>query len=331
MLPPFKNSIFEINNENDFNELAIRVFQYQYQHIEIYTRYVNQICKDIRNITHYSQIPFLPISFFRTHPILATNKPAEAVFESSGTTGSIKSHHYVSDLSIYKKSALLSFERCYGAVSDYIFLALLPSYLERNNSSLVWMARLFMQESKYSSDCGFYLNNYDELLEKLKKLSENNSPKIILLGVSYALLDLAEKMKSPLNNVIVMETGGMKGQRKEIIREELHEILCQKMGVNFIHSEYGMTELLSQAYSKGKGIYKAPPWMKVLIRELNDPFSYVASGRQGGINIIDLANINSCSFISTEDIGKTTSDGCFDVLGRFDYSDTRGCNLMIPD
>ncbi|MGZ4034414.1 MAG: acyl transferase, partial [Bacteroidia bacterium] len=251
----------------------------------------------------------------------------QEIFTSSGTTGMIQSKHYVTDPDIYEKSYLEAFRLFYGDIEKQCVLALLPSYLERNGSSLIYMADDLIRKSKHP-DSGFYLDNYDELIFKLKEL-ESKDQKIILLGVTYALLDLIEKEKFHLKNTIVMETGGMKGKRKEMVREELHGILCEGFGLKVIHSEYGMTELLSQAYSKGNGIFNCPPWMRIIIRDTNDPFSFLPHTKSGGINIIDLANINSCSFIATQDLGKTFPDNSFEVLGRFDNSDIRGCNLLI--
>ena len=329
MLKNFKKNIFDINNEKSFNDLSLEIFFYQYQNCSVYSSYVDLICKDVKQIKHYKKIPFLPIEFFKTKNIISGNAPAEAVFASSGTTGSIRSFHHVTDLTVYETSSVSSFERFYGKISDYTFLALLPSYLERQDSSLVWMTNLFINKSNYKDDCGFYLDNHSELLEKIKKIKRDASRKIVLLGVSFALLDIAEKIDFPLNDVIVMETGGMKGKRKELTREELHKILCNKFKVSVIHSEYGMTELLSQAYSQGNGIYKCPPWMKILIREINDPFSYVTENRSGGVNVIDLANVSSCSFIETQDVGEINNDGTFKIIGRFDNSNIRGCNLIV--
>jgi hypothetical protein len=320
--------IFNISNEEEFNTLALEIFRSQYNCNVVYKHYCDMVCKDIKQITTYRQIPFLPIEFFKTQKIISGNDPVSIVFGSSGTTGQQRSFHYITDPDLYEKSAITSFERQYGSISDYTILALLPSYLERQDSSLVWMCNLFITKSNYKQDSGFYLNNYAELLLKLKKLVNEKDRKVLLLGVSYALLDIAEMIDFTVSNVIVMETGGMKGMRKEMLREELHEILCNKMGITSVHSEYGMTELLSQAYSQGKGIFKAPPWMKVLTRELNDPLSLAAFGKTGGINIIDLANVNSCSFIATQDVGKCHEDGTFEISGRSDNSDIRGCNLL---
>jgi hypothetical protein len=322
-------SIFNISSEEEFNRFALEVFRYQYDCNPVYKQYSDIVCKDIEQIINYRQIPFLPVEFYKTQKIISGNNPVSIVFGSSGTTGQQRSFHYVTDLEIYEKSAIASFESNYGDIADYIILALLPSYLERKDSSLVWMCNLFINKSNYKQDSGFYLNNYAELLLKLKKLVNEKDRKVLLLGVSYALLDIAEMIDFPVSNVIVMETGGMKGMRKEMLREELHEILCNKLGISTVHSEYGMTELLSQAYSQGNGIFKCPPWMKVLTRELNDPLALAAVGKTGGINIIDLANLNSCSFIATQDVGKCHNDGTFGISGRSDNSDIRGCNLLV--
>lgn len=329
MLPDFTDKIFTIKNQEEFNKTARDVFFYQLENNSVYREYVNLICKDISLVKNFKQIPFLPVEFFKTKTIVTGNGIEQKIFRSSGTSGQDQSKHLVTDLLIYEKSAVESFEMFYGSLSEFTILALLPSYLERDNSSLVWMTNLFINKSKFKKDCGFFQDDYSELVQRLKKLSKEKSKKILLLGVSFALLDLAERIDFPLNHIIVMETGGMKGRRKEIIREELHLMLCDRLKVKKIHSEYGMTELLTQSYSLGDGIYKCPPWKKVIIREMNDPLGFAQDGRSGGINVIDLANINSCSFIATQDVGKCFADGSFEVTGRFDYSDTRGCNLMI--
>uniref|UniRef100_UPI003567DA85 acyl transferase n=1 Tax=Labilibaculum sp. TaxID=2060723 RepID=UPI003567DA85 len=250
-------------------------------------------------------------------------------FTSSGTTGNLTSRHFVPDLKMYEQSFTKGFEQYYGSVSDYCILALLPSYLEREGSSLIYMMEHLIRDSKHPKS-GFYLHNHEELIATIKELKKQNQ-KILLLGVSFALLDLAEKFQLDLENVIVMETGGMKGRRKEITREELHAFLTKRLGVEKIHSEYGMTELLSQAYSKGDSLFFTPSWMKVLIRDTYDPFSYEKQGRSGGVNVIDLANIHSCSFIETQDLGRIHADGSFEILGRFDHSDIRGCNLLVNE
>ncbi len=319
-----KDKIFIIKSDTDFNDIALEIFYFQYAQNQVYQRYVDLIQPKITNINHYSKIPFFPIEFFKSQKIICSDAKPEKVFMSSGTTGSLAGKHYIADLSLYEKSFLEGFELFYGNPEQFIILALLPSYLEREDSSLVYMAEKLIKLSRNSSS-GFYLQNYQALIEML---AGSSGQKVFLLGVTYALLELAENYKVPHFNGIVMETGGMKGRRKEIIREELHAILRESFHVENIHSEYGMTELLSQAYSKGDGIFKPPPWMKVLIRDTNDPLSLLDNHKTGGINIIDLANIYSCSFIATQDLGKTNSDGSFEVLGRFDNSDIRGCNLM---
>ncbi len=323
----FVSEIFSIKTVEQFNELALQAFNCQYNNVEVYADYCRYLGVALSKVEHYTQIPFLPVSFFKTHNIIINNSEPEIVFTSSGTTGTVTSKHPVSDVSIYQQSFTTAFKQFYGNPENYCILALLPSYLERTGSSLVYMAEHLIKQSKYS-ESGFYLNNYEELRDILVTL-EQRGVKIILLGVTYALLELAEKFPVPLNNCIVMETGGMKGRRKEIIRNELHDILKKGLGVKHIHSEYGMTELLSQAYSKGNGVFNTPPWMKIIIRDSYDPFSLVNNGRSGAINIIDLANINSCSFIETSDLGKINPDNSFSILGRFDNSDIRGCNLMV--
>ncbi len=320
--------------------MALSVFNYQASNNPVYNQYINSLKIKSSSVTTLAQIPFLPIDFFKTHKIISESNKTELpeelnqkVFSSSGTTGSVQSKHYVSDIKVYEISYLNAFKYFYGNIEDYCVLALLPSYLEREGSSLIHMVDDLIKKSKHPQS-GFYLNNYSDLLHTLKVI-EDKKQKTILLGVSYALLDLAEifitdkEKKISLKNTIIMETGGMKGKRKEMIKEELHNQLCRKFGVTSIHSEYGMTELLSQAYSKGNGIFYCPPWMKVLIRDVNDPFSFLPAEKSGGINIIDLSNINSCSFIATQDLGKIHLNESFEVLGRFDTSDIRGCNLLV--
>ncbi len=310
-------AIFSIASTDEFERLALTVFNVQVKENSVYRDYVAALKIDASKVSTVEQIPFLPIEFFKTHKVIVGPDAEEEIFTSSG---SIQSKHYVKDLSVYEKSYRLGFEKFYGIIENYCVLALLPSYLERDGSSLIYMTEDLINSSKHPLS-GFYLDNYVEL--------ESEGQKIILLGVTYALLELIEKHKFKLKHTIIMETGGMKGKRKEMVREELHSVLCDGFGVASIHSEYGMTELLSQAYSKGNGVFNCPPWMKVLIRDANDPFTFLNEGRTGGINIIDLANINSCSFIATQDLGKKYSDGSFEVLGRFDNSDLRGCNLLV--
>jgi phenylacetate-coenzyme A ligase PaaK-like adenylate-forming protein len=323
-----KQSVFRIKNEKEFNEACLAVFRHQFEKTSVYGEFVRLLKVDPGKIRHYKEIPFLPVSFFRDHIILDGEKDhSEKIFSSSGTTGSIPSQHYVRDLKLYEESFIRSFRLFYGDPGSYLFLALLPGYLERQGSSLVYMMDFLVRESKQNGS-GFYLHDLKALKEKLKANS-SAFDRIILFGASYALLDFAEQFPMDLSGVTIMETGGMKGRRKEMIREELHEVLCRSFNTNKIHSEYGMTELLSQAYSKGDGIFRTPPWMKVLVRDTNDPFDYLPQGRTGGVNIIDLANIHSCSFISTQDLGKVYVDGSFEILGRFDESDVRGCNLLV--
>ncbi len=322
-----RNSIFNIHTINDFEKIAIEIFQYQAKNCAVYNEFLNLLKVDIKNVERINQIPFLPIQFFKSHQIISSKEDVKRIFLSSGTTGNTQSKHYITDLSIYEKSFTKAFENFYGSIEDYNVLALLPSYLERDGSSLIYMVNDFIKKSNKPKS-GFYLNNLDELSKVLIELDKNNE-KVLLIGVSFALLDLVEMFNFKLKNTIIMETGGMKGRRKELIREELHQVLCSGFGVEKIHSEYGMTELLSQAYSKGNGIFECPPWMKVLTRDTEDALTILPEGKSGGINVIDLANINSCSFIATQDLGKTYTNGTFEVLGRFDDSDIRGCNLMV--
>jgi len=323
-----REDIFRISSAEEFNDAALDIFQYQYANNSIYKQYADLIETDISSIKNYREIPFLPIELFKTKEIKSFETEPEVVFQSSGTTGMQRSRHYVADLALYEESFLKGFEYFYGVAKDYCFIALLPSYIERHDSSLVYMVNRLIETSRHS-ESSFYSNEYDKVAEVLKGLSEKGI-KTILIGVSFALLDLADIFKGSLNeNIIIMETGGMKGRRKEMLREELHSILCNAFKVDSIQSEYGMTELLSQAYSKGNGLFKCPPWMKVMIRDTNDPFSVLGNEKTGGVNIIDLANIYSCSFIATQDLGRLHDDESFEIVGRFDNSDIRGCNLLI--
>jgi len=323
------DDIFSIQTEEEFQDIALRIFRFQAENNAVYKEYLFHLGIKTAEISKIHQIPFLPIEFFKTHQIICNERNVEKTFSSSGTTGQLRSNHYVSDISVYEKSFLEGFKLFYGTPEDYCIIALLPSYLENESSSLVYMADYLIKKSK-NKFSGFYLNSLDELPLKLKTLESLNQ-KTILLGVSYALLDLAERFPAKLSHTVIMETGGMKGRRKELTKKELHQALCLGLGVNTVHSEYGMTELLSQAYSKADGKFFTPPWMKVLIRDTYDPFTFLESGKSGGINIIDLANIYSCSFIETKDLGKINPDGSFEVLGRFDYSDIRGCNLLVAE
>lgn len=328
---PDKNKIdqiFKINNESGFEKLALELFNYQAKNNPVYGNYISALGLNVSEITDVKKIPFLPVEFFRTHQVVCEEEETYNVkFTSSGTTGSVQSSHYVKNVSVYEQSFLKGFELFYGRVEEYCIIALLPSYLERQGSSLVYMFDKLISLSNNPLS-GFYLNEYDKLMATLEKLKQSKQ-KTLLLGVTYALLDLAETGLKLTDDIIVMETGGMKGRRREMIKEELYSVLKEKLGVKGIHSEYGMTELLSQAYSSGDGKFICPPWMRVLIRDVNDPFSYLPNGKSGGVNVIDLSNVYSCSFIETKDLGKRNLDGSFEITGRFDNSDLRGCNLMI--
>lgn len=322
----FKESLFNINAEN-FEKHALQLFNFQANNNPIYKQYIGNINIKPENVNSLEKIPFLPIEFFKTQTVKTLDWGTEVIFESSGTTGQVRSKHHIEDCKFYNQVSKRFFEDKYGKLQNLNVMALLPSYLERGNSSLVAMVSYFIKESK-SEFSGFYLYNFDELEENIIKLRDKSKP-IILIGVSFALLDLAERLRSNhFSDVIVMETGGMKGRREELTREELHNVLKDSFKISAVHSEYGMTELLSQAYAKEDGIFEPPPWMKVLVREPNDPFNMVDQERTGGINIIDLANIHSCSFVETQDLGKKIGADCFNILGRFDNSDIRGCNLL---
>ena len=321
------HDIFTISNQKQFDKIALKVFRFQYENNLVYREFCDFLKTDVQKVKLTQQIPFLPIQFFKSHSVVSSTNPVQTTFTSSGTTGMITSKHLVTDISIYEESYRKGFSQFYGNIEDYVILALLPSYLEREGSSLIHMVDDLIQLSN-QAESGFYLHNYDALIAKLIQLDQAGQ-NVILIGVTYALLDLVEKHSFQLENTIIMETGGMKGKRKEMIREELHQQLCEGFGVNAIHSEYGMTELLSQAYSLGEGIFECPSWMQILVRDTEDALSYVREGKTGGINVIDLANINSCSFIATQDLGKKYANGNFEVLGRFDHSDIRGCNLMV--
>ena len=321
------NDIFNIQSEGDFKQAALAVFAYQYTHNPVYHDFCNLLGKSPTNVRSIEHIPFLPIEFFKTKKIYCGNTPEEAIFTSSGTTGSQTSKHYVKDLSLYKQSFRKGFELFYGNPADYVILALLPSYLERSGSSLITMVSDLIKASNKPLS-GFYLNELNTLADLMNQL-DRHEQKVFLIGVSFALLDLVERYQFLLSFTTVMETGGMKGRRKELVREELHRTLRRGFGVAHIHSEYGMTELLSQAYSVGKGIFTPVPWMKILIRDTNDALNLLPHGKTGGVNVIDLANLYSCSFIATQDLGKSYPDGTFEILGRFDNADIRGCNLMV--
>ncbi len=319
--------IFKINSSIEFNETCLEVFSHQARHCAVYRQYLSLLGIQPENITQIADIPFLPIELFKSHRILSSEQQEQIVFSSSGTTGSVQSKHYVADIAVYEQSFRNAFEQFYGLPEDLVILALLPSYSEREGSSLIYMVDDLIRQSGHPSS-GYFLYNHDELYHTLLAL-QTDSTKTLLIGVTYALLDFAAKYTIDFPELIVMETGGMKGRRRELIREEVHDLLRQGFNVPSIHSEYGMTELLSQAYSAGGGRFHCPPWMKVSIRDTNDPFTLLPIGQTGAINIIDLANIHSCAFIATQDLGKIHPDGSFEVLGRFDQSDIRGCNLLV--
>lgn len=323
-----RNKIFSIKDQTSFLETALEIFNYQCINNSVYQDFIKSLGKAHASVKTLSEIPFLPVEFFRNHKIISGDYPVVMIFESSGTTGVTPGKHFITDINLYEESFLNAFRLFYGDPEEFLIAALLPSYVERGNSSLIYMADNLIKKSRQNGS-GFYKEDLADLIQTLKQAKKANK-KTLLIGVSFALLDLAELISPDLSGVIVMETGGMKGRRNELTRFELHAILKEKFNVPSIHSEYGMTELLSQAYSKGNGIFYCPPWMKVLIRDPRDPLTiYSESGKTGGINIIDLANINSCSFIATGDLGRVHEDGGFEVLGRFDSSDIRGCNLLV--
>lgn len=323
-----EEKVFAITNEKEFSLIALEVYQFQFENNPLYQDYCNAVRKSPPFVKNITDIPFLPISFFKTHRVETTFFDAELIFKSSGTTSSVTSTHFVKDGGVYMQSFSKCFKKFYGNIKDYCILGLLPSYLERGNSSLVYMVNHMIAESRHA-DSGFYLDEFEKLDFTLKRL-ERKGTKTILFGVTYALLDFAEQFPQRLSNTIIMETGGMKGRGKELTKAELYQQLKNTFGVNVIHSEYGMTELLSQAYGMD-GIMVSPPWMKILLRDETDPFSIYNSEKiaSGAINIVDLANLYSCSFIATDDIGKLNADGRFEILGRMDNSDIRGCSLMV--
>jgi hypothetical protein len=321
----FDTDPFQIKSEQEFNDLALKIFHFQKKNCAPYARFLEVLNRPEPNA--YQEIPCLPISAFKQHKVYASDQDPACVFTSSGTTGMIPSRHFVKDAALYEKSFLTHFERVYGSVQELCVLALLPSYLERKGSSLVHMAERLIRLSAHSSS-GFFLHDYDALRAKLTQL-KSSGQRTLLIGVSFALLDFIEASPLSFPELIVMETGGMKGRKKEMLREELHSILKKGFAVSSIHSEYGMTELLSQAYAPSFGRFHCPAWMKILVRDLNDPFALLPAEHSGGMNVIDLANMHSCSFISTEDLGRLHHDGSFEVLGRFDHSDMRGCSLMV--
>jgi len=322
-----EEKIFQIKSPQDFTNLALELFHFQYGQNAVYREFVDVRKIPVDTVTRVEDIPFLPIEFFRTHDVVCGNVPPQATFRSSGTTGMARSRHMITDLSLYRHSFVQGFERYYGSPEDIQFLSLTPTPEQAPDSSLVYMIQKLMDLSS-SPENGFFLASHSGLRARLKQ-HRAKGKKVILFGLTYALVDFASKYADDYSPLTVIETGGMKGQKKEITREELHSLLCPAFGIEHIHSEYGMTELLSQAWSQSDGLFTTPPWMKVVIRDVNDPLSFIGPGETGGINIIDLANENSCSFIATEDLGRMNYNGQFEVLGRFEASDARGCSLLI--
>ena len=320
----WNDKIFGVKEEN-FEALALEVFRFQAKNNPVYSDFLRALKVEPARVSKITEIPFLPVRFFKSNQIKTTQFTPQAIFESSGTSASVNSRHFVKDLLLYEESFTKGFELAYGPINQYCIIGLLPSYLERGDSSLVYMVDKLVQLSEHPQS-GFYLSEYEQLAVVLQELEKRKQP-ALLIGVTFALLDFAEKHSFPLQHTIVMETGGMKGRRQEMIRPEVHEILKKAFNLSVVHSEYGMTELLSQAWSKGEGVFNCPPWMKILMRDEEDPFLIKSVG-SGTINIIDLANIWSCSFIATDDVGKLNADGSFEVLGRVDGSDLRGCSLM---
>ncbi len=318
---------FTIASEEEFRTRALEIFRYQYQMNAVYHEYVDLRKITVESVKSVTDIPFLPIELFKTQEVICGEKPVQRTFRSSGTTGTERSSHHISDLNIYRNALQKGFERFYGSPDKYQFLALTPTPEQNPDSSLVFMVQRLMDLSQ-SAESGYFLSSFTGLHARLTQ-ARSTGRKVFLIGLTYALLDFAESYPGAYGPLVVMETGGMKGKRKEMTREELHEILCPAFRIEKIHSEYGMTELLSQAYSPGDGLFSSPPWMRILIRDSNDPFTYIGPGKSGGINIVDLANLHSCSFIATQDLGRLHTDGRFEVLGRFDLSDARGCSLLL--
>jgi hypothetical protein len=322
----FESLLYTVN-ASSFKDIALRVFQFQAKNNTVYRSFLKYLDIAVEEVRSIEDIPFMPISFFKTHEIKTGQWTPNHLFESSGTTGSITSRHYVFDEGFYKRHCQRCFEFFYGNLTDYHFLALLPSYLERKNSSLISMMDHFITGSQ-SGSSGFYLYDHERLIRDIARLQQEGNRKIVLWGVSFALLDFAEQYSVDLSQCMLFETGGMKGRRKELTRNELHAILSAKLNVQRVHSEYGMTELFSQAYSTGN-IFSPSPWMRVIIREIGDPLNRGLVDQIGGINVVDLANFSTISFIETEDCGKVNSKDEFEVLGRLDNSDARGCNLLV--
>ena len=324
----YKNKIFSITPPA-FEETALELFRYQAAHTPVYKKFITYLGVSPKEVRSVAEIPFIPIDFFKEHQVICNQAPTEKIFESSGTTGMVPSKHYFSDVSFYLSNCERIFNQVYGDLKDYAVFALLPSYIERGTSSLTAMAADFIGKSKCSYS-GFYLNDYEELIIKIKEVLQKNK-KVLLLGVTFALLELAEQFPTDLSSIIVMETGGMKGRREEMTRGEVHEVLMSAFNLKEIHSEYGMTELNSQSYSTGGGVFQTVPWVRVQLRDLNDPLSCSVTRSSGAMNIIDLANVDSCAFIATQDLGRKVGENQFEILGRIDHSDIRGCNLLVVE
>ncbi|MDB4835443.1 acyl transferase [Cyclobacteriaceae bacterium] len=323
----FKRTLFKVN-ENTFDEVALSLFNHQVKHTLVYKRFVEALGIDIDKVSEIKQIPFMPISFFKNHEVLTEGSTIEKTFQSSGTTGKTTSKHHFTDVAFYVQNTLNIFESYYGGVAEYKIIALLPSYIERGNSSLLAMCDAFIKKSKFAGS-GFYLDDFKQIIKELDEARERQT-KVLFIGVTFAMLDFAEKHDVQLSEgVVVMETGGMKGRREELTRHEVHQVLQRAFGVSSIHSEYGMTELSSQLYSKGNGVFQSPPWVKTMLRDINDPLSCSSEIVSGPINIIDLANVDSCAFLATDDLGKYTPNGALQIMGRVDNSDMRGCNLLV--
>ena len=329
MQPLSISDLEAIQTKSAFKDAAFHTFEYQYENCDVYRAYCDLINQPTGTITKLENIPYLPISLFQNREIICGTQPTTTIFRSSGTTANQTSQHFVSDLNLYEWSFRTAFKYIYGAIEEYVVLALLPSYLERKDASLVYMVADMIEQSQ-QKESGFYLHDFEPLSIQLKEL-EARGQKTLLIGVSFALLDFATLYPQQLQHTLVMETGGMKGRKKEMIRAELHDILKSQLGTPFIHSEYGMTELLSQAYCNEIGLFIPPPWMQVFIRDTSDPFSLAPTGQTGGLNIMDLANQHSCAFLATQDLGKRYDTGYFEVLGRFDAAEIRGCNLMVGE
>lgn len=325
----WEKKVFQINNAESFRNIALEVFDFQFQYNSLYQEYCTALHKQPGRVNSINEIPFLPITFFKTHQVKTTAFDPQLVFESSGTSGMTTSTHYVKSSQLYETSFSNCFEQFFGIIEGYCVLGLLPSYLERKNSSLVYMVSWLIEHSKNALS-GFYLYDFKKLSQTLQKASCLGQ-KVILFGVTYALLDFAEQYSQPLENVLIVETGGMKGRKEEMIKQELYTHLKKAFGISQIYSEYGMTELLSQGYAL-EGIFKTPPWMKILLRDETDPFAITESTDKpitGAVNVIDLANIYSCCFIATDDLGRLHPDNSFELSGRMDNSDIRGCSLMV--